>query len=199
VGLLGPALETKRLQLLHQFVPGDAPICVLVNPMNPAADLQLRELHEAAGVIKRQIIIVHVSTELDFETAFATASKQMAAVLLVVQDPFYNSQREQLVAIAARYKLPVMYPLREFAEIGGLVSYDLFAWRSKMITHKTAIFRQINKAYLTAHHDALEFPDGQIVLLTALVEGQKATVLQLPAEPKTESEAEAQERAAYAG
>jgi putative tryptophan/tyrosine transport system substrate-binding protein len=123
VGLLGPALETKRLQLLHQFVPGDAPICVLVNPMNPAADLQLRELHEAAGVIKRQIIIVHVSTELDFETAFAAASKQMAAALLVVQDPFYNSQREQLVAIAARRKLPVMYPLREFAEIGGLVSY----------------------------------------------------------------------------
>jgi hypothetical protein len=50
---------------------------------------------------------------------------------------------------------------------------------------------------ITAHHDALEFPDGQIVLLTALVEGQRATVLQLPAEPKTESEAEAQERAAY--
>ena len=83
------------------------------------------------------------------------------------------------------------------AEVRCLPS--LFAWRSKMIAHKTAIFRQINKAYLTAHHDALEFPDGQIVLLTALVEGQKATVLQLPAEPKTASEAEAQERAAYAG
>jgi putative tryptophan/tyrosine transport system substrate-binding protein len=123
VGLLGPALETKRLELLHQFVPGDAPICVLVNTTNPAADLQLRELQEAAGVIKRQIIIARVSTELDFERAFATASEQKAGALLVVQDPFYNSQREQLVALAARHKLPVMYPLREFAEIGGLVSY----------------------------------------------------------------------------
>jgi putative ABC transport system substrate-binding protein len=123
VGLLGPALETKRLELLHQFVPGDAPICVLVNSTNPAADLQLRELQEAAGVIKRQIIIARVSTVLDFEAAFATASEQNAGALLVVQDPFYNSQREQLVALAARHKLPVMYPLREFAEIGGLASY----------------------------------------------------------------------------
>jgi endonuclease/exonuclease/phosphatase (EEP) superfamily protein YafD len=71
----------------------------------------------------------------------------------------------------------------------------LFAWRGKTIAHKTAIFRQVNKVRLTAHHDVLEFPDGQIVLLTVLVEGQRATVLQLPAEPKTESEAEAQERA----
>jgi putative ABC transport system substrate-binding protein len=96
---------------------------VLVNSTNPAADLQLRELQEAAGVIKRQIIVARVSTVLDFEGAFATASEQKAGALLVVQDPFYNSQREQLVALAARHKLPVMYPLREFAEIGGLVSY----------------------------------------------------------------------------
>jgi hypothetical protein len=75
----------------------------------------------------------------------------------------------------------------------------LFDWRGKTIAHKTAIFRQINKARLTAHHDALEFPDGRIVLLTDLVEDQRATVLQLPAEPKTASEAEAQERAAYVG
>ena len=75
----------------------------------------------------------------------------------------------------------------------------LFAWRGKTIAHKTAIFRRINKTRLTAHHDALEFPDGQIVLLTVLVEGQGATVLQLPAEPKTASEAEAQKRVAHVG
>src|SRR4051795_11152067 len=55
VGLLGPELETKRLELLHELVPGTAPIGVLVNPANPAADLQLRKLKEAAGVIRRQI------------------------------------------------------------------------------------------------------------------------------------------------
>ena len=62
-----------------------------------------------------------------------------------------------------------------------------------------AIFRQINKEKVAAHHDALEFPDGQIVLLTFLREGQQATVLQFPAEPRTIVESEAQRRAAYVG
>ena len=123
VGLLGSELETKRLELLHQLVPGTTPIGVLVNPTNPAADLQLRELQEAAGVIKRQIDIVRASTALENETAFARAVHNRVVALLVVQDPFYNSQREQLVALAAQHKLPIMYPLREFAEIGGLISY----------------------------------------------------------------------------
>ena len=76
---------------------------------------------------------------------------------------------------------------------------SLWPWRNKVIKHHTAIFRQTNKDKVAAHHDALEFPDGQIVLLTFLSEGQKATVLQLPAEPKTAVEAEAQERAACVG
>jgi len=123
VGLLGSELETKRLELLHQLVPGTTPIGVLVNPTNPAADLQLRELQGAAGVIKRQIDIVRASTAFDIETAFEIAAQKGAGALLVVQDPFYNSRREQLVALAAHHKQPVFYPLREFAEIGGLVSY----------------------------------------------------------------------------
>ena len=72
-------------------------------------------------------------------------------------------------------------------------------WHDGAIRHKTAIFRQINKDRIAAHHDALEFPDGRIVLLTLLAEGQQATVLQLPAEPKTAVEAESQQRAAYVG
>ena len=75
----------------------------------------------------------------------------------------------------------------------------LWPWQNNVIKHKTAIFRQINKGKVAAHHDALEFPDGQIVLLTFLREGQQATVLQLPAEPKTVVEFEAQRRAAYVG
>jgi hypothetical protein len=73
----------------------------------------------------------------------------------------------------------------------------LLDWWHKAIDHKTAIFRQINKERVSAHHDALEFPDGQIVLLTRLCEGQQATVLQLPAEPKTAVEAQSQRRVAY--
>jgi hypothetical protein len=75
----------------------------------------------------------------------------------------------------------------------------LFAWSDRVINHKTAIFRQINKERVAAHHDALEFPDGLIVLLTFLCEDQQATVLQLPAEPKNAIESEAQQRAAYVG
>jgi len=75
----------------------------------------------------------------------------------------------------------------------------LFPWRTRLINHKTAIFRQINMHKLAAHHDALEFPDGRILLLTLLSEGQQATVLQLPAQPKTAIEAAAQERVAYTG
>ena len=75
----------------------------------------------------------------------------------------------------------------------------MLGWRDKVIRHKTAIFRQINKDRVAAHHDALEFPDGQIVLLTCVREGQEATVLQLPAEPKTAVEADAQKRVAFVG
>ena len=78
-------------------------------------------------------------------------------------------------------------------------SIGMLGWRDKVIKHKTAIFRQINKERVAAHHDALEFPDGRIVLLTCLREGQEATVLQLPAQPRTAVESEAQQRAAYAG
>ena len=67
------------------------------------------------------------------------------------------------------------------------------------IGHKTAIFRQINKEEQRAHHDALEFPDGQIVLLTHLRAGQQAVILQLPAQPRTAAEAQAQQRVAYVG
>jgi hypothetical protein len=72
-------------------------------------------------------------------------------------------------------------------------------WGIKGIGHRTAIFRQINKDQPRMHHDALEFPDGQRILLTDLCEGQEATVLQLPAQPTSVAEAEDQKRVAYVG
>jgi hypothetical protein len=86
-----------------------------------------------------------------------------------------------------------------FADEVKRLQLRLWLWHDNVIEHKTAIFRQINKEKVAAHHDALEFPDGQIVLLTSLTEGQQATVLQLPAEPKTAFEAEARQRIAYIG
>ena len=75
----------------------------------------------------------------------------------------------------------------------------LFAWKANMVAHTTAIFRQINKDNPRTHHDALEFPDGQTVLLTDVFEDQEATVLQLPAYPVTAAEAQAQERVVHVG
>ena len=75
----------------------------------------------------------------------------------------------------------------------------IFGWKTNTISSRTAIFRQINKDVPRVHHDALEFPDGTIVLLTDLHEGQQATVLQLPAQPKTPVEAESQTRVVYVG
>ena len=72
-------------------------------------------------------------------------------------------------------------------------------WKVEILGHATAIFRQVNKDEPRKHHDALEFPDGRIVLLTQLSEGQEATVLQLPAQPKTAAEADAQKRVVIAG
>jgi hypothetical protein len=69
----------------------------------------------------------------------------------------------------------------------------LLGWKARSVNHTTAIFRQINKDNLHTHHDALEFPDGQMVLLTDLLEGQVATVLQLPAQPVTAADVKAQE------
>ena len=78
-------------------------------------------------------------------------------------------------------------------------AFGFSSWRRKTVNFRTAIFRQVNKDQPRVHHDALEFPDGQTVLLTELVEGQEATVLQLPAQPATAAEAEAQQRVAYVG
>ena len=75
----------------------------------------------------------------------------------------------------------------------------IFGWKVEMLAYSTAIFRQVNKHDPRVHHDALEFPDGRIVLLTKLVVGQEATVLQLPAQPTTASEVEAQKRLDYVG
>ena len=86
-----------------------------------------------------------------------------------------------------------------FASEVACLPAGLLGWKTKTVGHRTAIFRQVNKDKAAAHHDALEFPDGRVVLLTLLCEGQAASVLQLPAQPATAEEARKQERVAYVG
>jgi putative ABC transport system substrate-binding protein len=123
VSLLGAALEAKRLGLLNEIVPGDAPIAVLVNPAYPDAELQLREQQDAAAAIKRKLLIARARTESEIDAAIAGISEQGAGALLVAQDPYFAAQRGQLVALAARYRLPAIYVNRDFPDIGGLISY----------------------------------------------------------------------------
>ena len=123
VSMLGSALEAKRLGLLNEIVPGSTSIGVLMNPNYPDANLQLQELQEAARVIKRQLNIARASTDAEIDAAFTTLAQQGAAALLVTEDPFLGSRNQQIVALAARYKLPAIYYNRTFAKIGGLVSY----------------------------------------------------------------------------
>lgn len=86
-----------------------------------------------------------------------------------------------------------------FAEEVRCIPTGLLPWRRRVINHRTAIFRQVNKEIAATHHDALEFPNGRIVLLTGLCEGQNVTVLQLPARPQAAADAARLERAAYRG
>jgi hypothetical protein len=86
-----------------------------------------------------------------------------------------------------------------FATLIRCSGRGLFAWKVKVVNHTTAIFRQVNKDNPRTHHDALEFPDGKMVLFTDLLEGQEATILQLPAQPATAAEVKAHERVPHVG
>jgi hypothetical protein len=86
-----------------------------------------------------------------------------------------------------------------FANEVTFLAFGFISWKSRTINHRTAIFRQVNKEKPATHHDALEFPDGRTALLTTLCEGQMVSVLQLPAQPKTEAEAREQTRVGFVG
>jgi putative ABC transport system substrate-binding protein len=116
-------LEAKRLGLLHDLVPNATTIAALVHPNYSGAEMQVRDLDEAASRLGVQVLIVTANTEGDFRPAFVTLAQRGAGALLVCASPFFNSQRQQLVLLAARHGVPAIYEWREFAEAGGLMSY----------------------------------------------------------------------------
>jgi len=116
-------LGAKRLELLRQLVPNDAVIGMLVNPNYPDAESQAKDVKEAARTLGQQVHVVNADSEGDLNRAFATFIELKADALLVSLDSFFLSRREQLVALAARHKIPVMYFAREFVLAGGLMSY----------------------------------------------------------------------------
>ena len=116
-------LEGKRLALLHGLVPTPTLIAVLLNPTNANFQSQLRGVQDSARALGQQVNILSASAARDIDTAFATVRASGARALLVGSDPFFNSEREQVVALAARHAIPAIFEGREFAAAGGLASY----------------------------------------------------------------------------
>jgi putative tryptophan/tyrosine transport system substrate-binding protein len=117
------AVVAKRLELLHKLVPNAATIGVLVNPNYPEADFQRHEVEESASALGQQIHLMNAGTITDIDAAFATLTQHGVSALFVANDPFFNSRRDQFVALAARHAIPAIYDTREFAAAGGLMSY----------------------------------------------------------------------------
>jgi putative ABC transport system substrate-binding protein len=119
------SLGTKRLELLREAVPKAAVIAVMANPSipSPASTAATKEIESVARALGQQIIILNVSSKVELDTAFAMIVQQRAGALLVMADVVLNALRNEIVILAARYAIPAIYEWREFAVIGGLMSY----------------------------------------------------------------------------
>jgi putative ABC transport system substrate-binding protein len=123
VGVMMTELMPKRLELLSELVPQAGVIALLVNPNNASTERLIRDVQEAAVAKGVQLRILAAGAEGEFETAFAALVQLHAGALVVSADPFFTSQREQLVELASRHAVPAIYEWREFAAAGGLISY----------------------------------------------------------------------------
>ena len=123
VSFLTALLAAKRLELLRQFVPKATRIAHLMTPNIPNAEADRKEVQAAAQVVGQQLLTLDVGSERQIEAAFATLVQRGAGALQIGTGPFWLSQRERVVALAARHGIPAMYPLREFVAAGGLMSY----------------------------------------------------------------------------
>jgi putative ABC transport system substrate-binding protein len=120
---LNSELGAKRLQMLHELVPGTTAIAALVNPTSRAAGATTKQLQLAARVLDLRLIVLNVSSRSDFESAFATLVEQRAGGLLSTADPIFYNQLDHCIALAANRGVPVIYPFREAPRLGGPMSY----------------------------------------------------------------------------
>jgi ABC-type uncharacterized transport system substrate-binding protein len=121
--LINVSLGAKRLELLRELLPAATRIAMLINPDTPDSAPESQDVLAAARVLGREISIVQARTESEFEPAFAAVRQARAGALIVGADPFFTSQRAQLVALATRYAVPTIYYWRDFVDAGGLLSY----------------------------------------------------------------------------
>jgi putative ABC transport system substrate-binding protein len=125
-------LGAKRLELVSEAVPKDAVLGLLVNPNNPNAGPDTKDLQAAAEALGRRLEVLPASSEREIETAFAAVTERRVRALFINIDSFLVSRLDQLVALAARHRVPTIYPFREMVTAGGLMSYGASfprAWR----------------------------------------------------------------------
>jgi putative ABC transport system substrate-binding protein len=123
VNFLSTAVAAKRLELLHQLVPKATTIAALVHRNSPQAEVERRDLPPAAQAMGLRLLVLDLGGTSEVDATVATVVRDRAGALFVGSGAFFFSQRDRLVALAARHKLPASYPLKEFPMIGGLMSY----------------------------------------------------------------------------
>jgi putative ABC transport system substrate-binding protein len=119
--LTGP-LGQKRIEQLRELVPKAAVVTMLANPLSPDAVPEIRDVQIAAQANGVELKMYNASTRTELDAAFGAIAAQRPDALLVGSDPFYVVRRDDFVAFAARYKIPAIYPFREFADAGGLIT-----------------------------------------------------------------------------
>ena len=117
-------LAAKRLEALSETVPSANALALLINPNNPNADPDTKNLQAAAQALGRRIEVLRAASEAELETAFAAMTEQRLGALFVNIDSFFSAHADQIVGLAARQRVPASYPLRQFVTAGGLMSYD---------------------------------------------------------------------------
>jgi putative ABC transport system substrate-binding protein len=123
ISMITVALAPKRLELLHELVPAPAVIAMLVNPTSPYVESETKDIMASARALGRQVQVLNASTGPEIDMAFTTLGRQGVGALLVSGDPFFDSQRDRLIVLAAHLAIPAIYQWREFPMIGGLMSY----------------------------------------------------------------------------
>jgi putative tryptophan/tyrosine transport system substrate-binding protein len=116
-------LATKRLNFLYDLDAGTRNVAILVNPESPSADVEIEDVSAAARNSGRPFFVLKASSLSEIDAAFASAVEQKVRALVISADPFFMTQRAQLLGLAASHKMPVVYPFREFVDDGGLMSY----------------------------------------------------------------------------
>jgi putative ABC transport system substrate-binding protein len=187
MNILTATLEAKRLGLLHALVPKATTIGVLLNPKFQPADNQLRDLQQAAPSIGLQIHVLRASTDNELDVAFETVTQQHIAALAITADPFFDTRRDKLVALAASHAVPTVYQFREYAAAGGLMSYgnDSFDSYRQAGVYTGRILKGANPADLpvmqptkfefvinlkTAKTLGLAFPSGLLSIADEVIE-----------------------------